>query len=60
MLGELYMRLTGTASDCYKYLEPLYSDCQEIKYQNRHGKCELMHMGEFIDELLHVCDIILP
>ena len=26
VLGALYMRLTGTAIDYYKYLEPLYND----------------------------------
>ncbi|XP_036205683.1 pre-mRNA-splicing factor 38A isoform X2 [Myotis myotis] len=63
MLGALYMRLTGTAIDCYKYLEPLYNDYRKIKSQNRNGEFELMHVDEFIDELLHserVCDIILP
>ncbi|NXK57732.1 PR38A factor, partial [Sylvietta virens] len=63
MLGALYMRLTGTAIDCYKYLEPLYNDYRKIKSQNRNGEFKLMHMDEFIDELLHeerVCDIILP
>ncbi|NWW66441.1 PR38A factor, partial [Ifrita kowaldi] len=63
MLGALYMRLTGTAIDCYKYLEPLYNDYRKIKRQNRNGEFELMHVDEFIDELLHeerVCDIILP
>ncbi|NWY41783.1 PR38A factor, partial [Sylvia atricapilla] len=63
MLGALYMRLTGTAIDCYKYLEPLYNDYWKIKNQNRNGEFELMHVDEFIDELLHeecVCDIILP
>ncbi|NXH09622.1 PR38A factor, partial [Bucco capensis] len=63
MLGALYMRLTGTAIDCYKYLEPLYNDYRKIKSQNRNGGFELMHVDEFIDELLHeerVCDIILP
>ncbi|XP_052584946.1 pre-mRNA-splicing factor 38A-like [Peromyscus californicus insignis] len=63
MLGALYMRLTGTAMDCYKYLEPLYNDYRKIKSQNRNGEFELMHVDEFIDELLHserVCDIILP
>uniref|UniRef100_A0A8C5RA27 Pre-mRNA-splicing factor 38B n=1 Tax=Leptobrachium leishanense TaxID=445787 RepID=A0A8C5RA27_9ANUR len=62
-LGALYMRLTGTASDCYKYLEPLYNDYRKVKTQNRDGDFELMHVDEFIDELLHserVCDIILP
>ncbi|NWT81442.1 PR38A factor, partial [Lanius ludovicianus] len=63
MLGALYLRLTGTAIDCYKYLEPLYNDYRKIKYQNRNGEFELMHVDEFIDKLLHeerVCDIILP
>lgn len=109
------MRLTGTAVDCYKYLEPLYNDYRKVKTQNRNGgefilaqrlnqlkppislfpqlfpvlwtwlqaclllaeivhvippyvfshaaEFELMHVDEFIDELLHaerVCDIILP
>lgn len=63
LLGAMYMRLTGTAVDCYKYLEPLYNDYRKIKTQNRNGEFELMHVDEFIDELLHaerVCDIILP
>ncbi|XP_044157170.1 pre-mRNA-splicing factor 38A isoform X1 [Bufo gargarizans] len=62
-LGALYMRLTGTASDCYKYLEPLYNDYRKIKTQNRDGEFVMMHVDEFIDELLHserICDIILP
>ncbi|KAM5148524.1 pre-mRNA-splicing factor 38A [Mantella aurantiaca] len=62
-LGALYMRLTGTATDCYKYLEPLYNDYRKIKVQNRDGDFELMHVDEFIDQLLHserVCDVILP
>ncbi|XP_030647708.1 pre-mRNA-splicing factor 38A isoform X1 [Chanos chanos] len=63
MLGAMYMRLTGTSVDCYKYLEPLYNDYRKIKCQNRNGEFELMHVDEFIDELLHaerMCDIILP
>lgn len=36
-LGAFYMRLTGTALDCYKYLEPLYYDYRKIKRQNRAG-----------------------
>ncbi|KAE8294677.1 Pre-mRNA-splicing factor 38A [Larimichthys crocea] len=63
LLGAMYMRLTGTAVDCYKYLEPLYNDYRKIKTQNRNGEFELMHVDEFIDELLHaerMCDIILP
>ncbi|NWV14553.1 PR38A factor, partial [Ptilonorhynchus violaceus] len=63
MLGALYMRLTGTAIDCYKYLEPLYNDYRKIRRRSRDGEFELMHVDEFIDELLHeerVCDVILP
>lgn len=37
LLGAMYMRLTGTAVDCYKYLEPLYNDYRKIKSQNRNG-----------------------
>ncbi|KAM9793965.1 pre-mRNA-splicing factor 38A [Syngnathus typhle] len=63
LLGAMYMRLTGTTVDCYKYLEPLYNDYRKIKSQNRNGEFELMHVDEFIHELLHserMCDIILP
>lgn len=62
-LGALYMRLTGTSLDCYKYLEPLYNDYRKIRRQNRGGQYEVVHMDEFIDELLRderSCDIILP
>lgn len=37
LLGAMYMRLTGTSTDCYKYLEPLYNDYRKIKSQNRNG-----------------------
>lgn len=37
LLGAMYMRLTGTAVDCYKYLEPLYNDYRKVKTQNRNG-----------------------
>lgn len=62
-LGAFYMRLTGTSLDCYKYLEPLYNDNRKIRRQSRQAEFELVHMDEFIDELLRderVCDIILP
>ncbi|XP_044744335.1 pre-mRNA-splicing factor 38 [Coccinella septempunctata] len=62
-LGAFYMRLTGTSLDCYKYLEPLYNDNRKLRRQNRSAEFELVHMDEFIDELLRderVCDVILP
>lgn len=62
-LGAFYMRLTGSAPDVYKYLEPLYIDYRKMKRMNKNAKYELIHMDEFIDELLHserVCDVSLP
>lgn len=62
-LGAFYLRLTGTSMDCYKYLEPLYNDNRKLRQQNRAGQFEIIHMDEYIDELLRsdrVCDIILP
>ncbi|XP_065369643.1 pre-mRNA-splicing factor 38 [Calliphora vicina] len=62
-LGAFYLRLTGSALDCYKYLEPLYIDNRKLRRQNRVGQYEIVYMDEFIDELLRsdrVCDIILP
>lgn len=62
-LGAFYLRLTGTALDCYKYLEPLLNDYRKIRMQRRDGKFELSHMDELIDSLLRderVCDVIMP
>uniref|UniRef100_A0A2C9K8S3 Pre-mRNA-splicing factor 38 n=1 Tax=Biomphalaria glabrata TaxID=6526 RepID=A0A2C9K8S3_BIOGL len=62
-LGALYMRLTGTSVDCYKYLEPLYYDYRKLKVIDRNGVFSIIYMDEFIDNLLReerVCDIILP
>lgn len=62
-LGAFYLRLTASSEDCYKYLEPLYNDYRKLRRQNREGNYEIVHMDEFIDELLkeeRVCDVILP
>lgn len=62
-LGAFYMRLTGTSLDCYRYLEPLLNDYRKLRRQNRQGQYELVHVDEYIDELLRderSCDIILP
>lgn len=62
-LGALYMRLTGSSLDCYKYLEPLFNDNRKLRMQNKQGIFELVHMDEFIDHLLReerCCDVILP
>ena len=36
-LGAFYMRLVGTAVECYRYLEPLYNDYRKIRFQNKQG-----------------------
>jgi len=62
-LGAYYMRLTGKALDCYKYLEPLLSDYRKIKVQNRDGTFTLSNMDQFVDDLIREerqCDVILP
>ena len=36
-LGAFYLRLTGTSTDCYKYLEPLLNDYRKVRMQRRDG-----------------------
>lgn len=62
-LGAFYMRLVGNSLECYKYLEPLLIDSRKLRRQNRGGQFELIHMDEFVDDLLReerMFDIILP
>jgi pre-mRNA-splicing factor 38A len=62
-LGAFYLRITGTAVECYNYLEPLYNDYRKLRRRLRNGDFDLVHMDEFIDELLHMdrsCDVIMP
>ena len=62
LLGALYLRLTGKATDVYKYLEPLYNDYRKVAFRNSNG-WSLTYVDEFIDSLLNseiVCDIALP
>jgi len=62
-LGAMYMRLNGSSVEVYKYLEPLYNDYRKLRWMNKDGKFEIMHMDELIDQLLReerVCDIQLP
>lgn len=49
-LGAYYLRLTGTALDCYNYLEPLLNDFRKIRCQDRNGgkyKYKIVNMSEF-------------
>uniref|UniRef100_A0AC35GWZ4 Pre-mRNA-splicing factor 38 n=1 Tax=Panagrolaimus sp. PS1159 TaxID=55785 RepID=A0AC35GWZ4_9BILA len=62
-LGAYYIRLTFTPVEIYKYLEPLYNDFRKLRYMNKEGRFELIHMDEFIDNLMrkeHYLDIKLP
>ncbi|PAA52851.1 hypothetical protein BOX15_Mlig028991g1 [Macrostomum lignano] len=62
-LGMFYLRLTQDSLECYRYLEPLYNDYRKLKRIDRQGAFSIIHMDEFVDELLREersCDVILP
>ena len=61
-LGLFYLRLTGRPAEIYEKLEPLLNDYRKLRFRN-HSDWKLMHMDEFVDELLRderVCGIALP
>ncbi|XP_058078013.1 pre-mRNA-splicing factor 38 [Magnolia sinica] len=63
VLGAFYMRITGTVTDVYQYLEPLYNDYRKIRHKLSDGRFSLTHVDEVIDELLtkdYSCDVALP
>ncbi|PIA61243.1 hypothetical protein AQUCO_00300640v1 [Aquilegia coerulea] len=63
ILGAFYLRLTGTDTDVYQYLEPLYNDYRKLRQKLNDGRFSLTHVDELIDELLtkdYSCDIALP
>lgn len=51
VLGAFYMRLTGTAEEVYKYLEPLYMDYRPIVVREVNG-WRKSFIDEFVEELL--------
>eukprot|EP01129_Flabellula_baltica_P004367 TRINITY_DN1517_c0_g1_i2.p1 TRINITY_DN1517_c0_g1~~TRINITY_DN1517_c0_g1_i2.p1 ORF type:complete len:332 (+),score=73.14 TRINITY_DN1517_c0_g1_i2:50-1045(+) len=62
-LGAFYLRLVGGSADVYSYLEPFYYDYRKIRFFNSEGQYEVIHIDEFIDQLLTsetVCSIFLP
>ncbi|CAG2100524.1 unnamed protein product [Medioppia subpectinata] len=62
-LGAFYLRLIGSSSDVFKYLEPLYNDYRKLRRMGKMGTFDIIHMDEFIDLLLRedrVFDVILP
>lgn len=61
-IAALYIRLTWSAVDIFKTLEPLMTDFRKLRVRGM-GGWRLTHMDEFIDDLLtkeRVCDIALP
>ncbi|XVF24669.1 hypothetical protein REPUB_Repub13aG0147200 [Reevesia pubescens] len=63
VLGAFYLRLTGTDTDVYRYLEPLCNDYRKLKQKSPDGNFRLTHVDEVIDELLtrdFSFDIALP
>ena len=61
-LGAFYLRLTGRALDCYRYLEPLLVDSRKLCVRTAVG-WRLTTVDEFIDELLvseMSCEVALP
>ncbi|KAL5701019.1 hypothetical protein ACHQM5_026401 [Ranunculus cassubicifolius] len=63
VLGAFYLRLTGTDTDIYQYLEPLYNDYRKLRQKLNDGRFSLTHVDEVVDELLtkdYSCDIALP
>ncbi|TPX35638.1 hypothetical protein SmJEL517_g01989 [Synchytrium microbalum] len=62
-LGAFYLRLTASALDVYRYLEPLLDDFRKIRAITTAGSYTLTYMDDFVDSLLkeeRVCDTILP
>lgn len=61
-LAAMYIRLTWSAVDIFKTLEPLMGDFRKLRVRGM-GGWRLSYMDEFIDDLLtqeRVCDIALP
>jgi pre-mRNA-splicing factor 38A len=61
-LGAFYLRLTARPVDIHEALEPLYSDYSTLRFRGV-TEWKLMHMDEFIDELLtqaFACSIAMP
>lgn len=62
-LGAFYLRLIGSPVEIFKKLEPLLRDYRKLRVVDRMHKFSMIHMDEFIDNLLReqrVFDVILP
>merc|ERR1712118_118577 len=63
LLGAFYLRLIGTSTEIYQYLEPLLHDYRKIRVQTVEGSFILSHVDEIIEDLLTkdvVFDTALP
>ncbi|KAJ2777101.1 hypothetical protein H4R18_005323 [Coemansia javaensis] len=62
-LALMYFRLTQPPADIYEKLEPLYADYRRLRVRDMAGALALIHMDEFVDQLLRepqVCLVTLP
>lgn len=62
-LGAFYLRLVGRPVEIYTKLEPIYNDYRKLRMMDTGRKFSVIHMDEFIDDLLHkdkVFNIALP
>mmetsp|Transcript_9451 Transcript_9451/g.18193 ORF Transcript_9451/g.18193 Transcript_9451/m.18193 type:complete len:239 (-) Transcript_9451:63-779(-) len=62
-VGAMYCRLVGKPVQVYNLLEPLYTDFSKLRRQRPDCSFEIVHMDEFIEELLHnevVMEVQLP
>eukprot|EP00808_Paulinella_micropora_P020495 g52847.t1 len=63
ILGATYMRLVGSPTEIYQYLEPLLKDFRKVRIRDPMGAYKITHMDEVIDGLLtqdYYFDIALP
>lgn len=44
VLGAFYMRLTGTVTDVYQYLEPLYNDYRKLRRKLGDGRKIIIYL----------------
>ena len=57
-----YIRLTFSAVECYKILEPFLNDYRQLQHRSQNG-FDLTYIDVYVDSLLQderVCDTALP
>ncbi len=48
----MYLRLIGGSVEIYECLEAFYNDNRKLRLRNEDGKCSIIHMDEFVDDLI--------